>query len=156
MTRWLYPWPKTRCIERCRGRALQVQVQDVQNRRHWSSALLDEACFVLCVRRILMLADAMNSCWRDNLLPWCCMQGHHSSGWACSVQEPTNQLGTPSTRTGLGWHYNMDTTGIPAEYTQSVFQLECEWRCETESTIIAYRKIRRPFAGLDAYGSGAQ
>jgi hypothetical protein len=23
-------------------------------------------------------------------------------------------------------HYNMDTTGIPAEHTQSVFQLECE------------------------------
>jgi hypothetical protein len=34
----------------------------------------------------------------------------------------------------LEWHCNMDTTGIPAEHTQSVFQLECEWRCETEST----------------------
>ena len=55
------------------------------------------------------------------------------------------------------WHYNMDTTGIPAEHTQSVFQLECEWRCETESTklfaILAYRAIRRTFAGLDAHGS---
>jgi hypothetical protein len=52
------------------------------------------------------------------------------------------------------WHYNMDTIGIPAEHTQSVFQLECEWRCETESTILfailAYRAIRRIFAGLDA------
>ncbi len=41
--RCLYPQPKTRCIERCRSRALQVQVQDVQNQRRRSSALLDEA-----------------------------------------------------------------------------------------------------------------
>ena len=48
----LYPPLKTRCIERCRSRALQVQVQDVQNRWLRSSALLDKARPVLGVRRI--------------------------------------------------------------------------------------------------------
>ncbi len=52
----------------------------------------------------------------------------------------------------LDLHYNMDTTGIPAEHTQLVFQLECEWRCETESTIFAYSEMRRTFAGLDQVG----
>jgi hypothetical protein len=51
MARCLYPPPKTRCIERCQSRALQVQVQDVQNRRWWSGALLDDARLVLGVRR---------------------------------------------------------------------------------------------------------
>ncbi len=52
ISRCLYPPLKTRCIERYRSRALQVQVQDVQNRWRWSSALLDEARLVLGVRRI--------------------------------------------------------------------------------------------------------
>ncbi len=56
----------------------------------------------------------------------------------------------------LEWHYNMDRTGIPTEHTQSVFHLECEWRCETESTIFAYWEFWRTFAGLDACISEAQ
>ncbi len=57
--RWYHTWwqgvytnsRKRACIERCRSRALQVQAQDVQNRRRWSSALLEEARLVLGVRR---------------------------------------------------------------------------------------------------------
>ncbi len=52
ISRCLYPPLKTRCIERCRSHALQVQVQDVQNQWRWSSGLLDEARLVLGVRRI--------------------------------------------------------------------------------------------------------
>ena len=46
------PILKTGCIERCQSRALQVQVQAVQNQWWWSSALLDDARLVLGVRRI--------------------------------------------------------------------------------------------------------
>jgi hypothetical protein len=52
MVRCICPPQKTCCIKRCRSRSLQVQVQDVENRRRWSSALLDEARLVLSVRRI--------------------------------------------------------------------------------------------------------
>ena len=52
MARCLHQQPKMRCIGRCRSRALQVQAQDVWNRRRWSSALLDEPRLVLGVRRI--------------------------------------------------------------------------------------------------------
>jgi hypothetical protein len=106
MTRWLYPPPKTHCIERCRSRTLQVQVQDVQNQRRWFSTLLGEALLVLVVKRFLMLANTtwafsckpmQPAAWLDNLLPWCCMQGHHSWSWTRHLQELTNQLGT-STR----------------------------------------------------------
>ncbi len=105
MTRWLYPPPKTRCIERCRSRALQVQVQDVQNQQRWFGALLDEARLVLVVKCFLMLANAtwtfsckqmQQAAWRDNLLPWCCMQGSHSWSWTRCLQEFAYQLGTPT------------------------------------------------------------
>ncbi len=105
MTRWLYPLLKTRCIERCRSRALQVQAQDVQSRRLWLSALLNEALLVLVVKRFLMLANAswafsckpmQRAAWRDNLLPWCCTQGRRSWSWTNHLQEFTNQLGTPT------------------------------------------------------------
>ncbi len=101
MTRWLYPQPKTRCIERCRSHALQVQVQDVQNRWRWFSAILDEARLVF----VVMLANTtwafsckmmQRAAWRDNLLPWCCMQGRHSWSWTRRLPEFTNQLGTPT------------------------------------------------------------
>ncbi len=79
MARCLYQQPKTRCIESCRSRALQVQAQDVQNRR-WYSALLDEARLVLGVRRIRPRRRVSQStctgeleiskafAWRDNPL----------------------------------------------------------------------------------------
>ncbi len=41
ISRCVYPPPKTRLVERCGSRALQVQVQHVQNRRRWSGVLLD-------------------------------------------------------------------------------------------------------------------
>ncbi len=49
ISRCLYPPLKTCLVERCRSSTLQVQVQDVQNWRWWSSALLDEARLVLSV-----------------------------------------------------------------------------------------------------------
>ncbi len=52
MARCLHQQPKMCCIGCCWSRALQVQAQDVQNRRRWSSALLDEPLLVLCIQRI--------------------------------------------------------------------------------------------------------
>ncbi len=129
MARCLYPPLKTSCIEHCQSRALQVQVQDVLNRQMWSSTLLDEALLVLGVQRILMSANATwafscslmqwREAWQDNLLHWCCMQGRPSWSWTRSLQEFTNQLGTPTGfRVTLQYGHNWNsswtyTVGIP-------------------------------------------
>ncbi len=69
----------------------------------------------------------------------------------------TNHHNTVKLQNHWEWHYNMDTTGIPAEHTQSVFQ-DCEWRCEGESTKLfaSVPSNSKNFAGLDAHGSEAQ
>ena len=185
------PILKTGCIERCQSRALQVQVQAVQNQWWWSSALLDEARLVLGVRRIqtgyvrhrVSQSIIVLGPWTSAPQP-CSARLPRRPTESAPVDAPALLRRRPRRRRrvvllevehaacknssvrwafqlDLEWHYNMDTTGIPAEHTQSVFQLECEWRCEKESTdatfeISAYRGIRRTFAGLDANSFGAQ
>jgi hypothetical protein len=80
MARCLHQQLKMCCIGRCQSRALQVQAQDVSNRRQWSSALLDEPRLVLGIQHIRLLCRVSQYpctveleilkalAWRDNPL----------------------------------------------------------------------------------------
>ncbi len=138
ISRCVYPpWPlKTRLVERCRSRALpvQVQVQDVQNWWRWSSALLDEARLVLGVRHI-QTCDVRHRVSQSVIVlgPWAPhqarpvfhgtggragvaapappapAQGCSSGSWTFSLQELTCQMGIP---TGFSDITILTTAGI--------------------------------------------
>ncbi len=131
----LYPQPKTRYIECCRSRALQVQVQDVHNRWRWSSALLDKALPVLRVQRI-QTGDVQH-CVSQSVIVLGRWAPHHPSS---SSSDRVGTGGRPrrlrqvvllevehaacknsrvrwAFQLDLEWHYNIDNSWNPAVNT---------------------------------------
>jgi hypothetical protein len=179
ISRCLYPPLKTCLVERCRSRALQVQVHDVQNQQRWSSTFLDEAR--LGVRRIRVQTGDVK-CVPVSHRPWTSGPPPSSPSLprrpteSAPVDAPALQhrvvlleVEHAACKTSqlswafwldLEWHYNIDNIWNPSVHAQFVLQLivseDVKQRAQMQLfATFVYQGIRRTVAGLDAHGSGA-